>query len=216
MKVKAVIFDLNGTVLSDEDEYGRAFNKVLCSLGKRIGKRYPHVGGIGVRENWPILLAKYKIKTKKTVDELASLTQKAYLDQISEITFKKGFEKFVKDIRSSGILTALATSNTWWVTERLFDQLGFKDYFDTVTTREEVNFSKPAPDIFRITAEKLNVESSACLVIEDSAAGIEAAHEAGMKAVGIYRNKEHAKTLKAAGLIVRNFSELSSQKITSL
>src|SRR3970040_2908395 len=107
MIVSAVIFDLEGTVLDNEDEYGAAFRSVLRLLGKKVDKRYPHIGGIGVKENWPMLLSKYKIKTKRTLEELTRETQNEYLKRLGTVTFKKGFEKFIRDLKDSSISIAL-------------------------------------------------------------------------------------------------------------
>ena len=209
--MKAVIFDLNGTVLADEDEYGAAFGEVLRDLGKKTDKKFPHTRGIGVKENWPVLLAKYKIKTTKTADELASMTQNAYLKRIDKVDLKKGFVEFVEGLKTSGTLIALATSNSWMIVEKIFDMLDIEKYFDLVTTCEEVGFNKPSPEIFLKTAEKLGVEPEDCAVIEDSQAGVEAAIAAEMKVVGLKHDKNHAKTLKDANLIVGDFIELSSR-----
>lgn len=213
MKLSAVLFDFNGTVLSDEDEYGAAFKKVLKSLGIDVKTDYPHIGGIGVRENWVVFLDKYKIKTEKNIEQLTSETQRAYLDSFSTIEVKEGFEEFIDKLRSQNTLTALATSNEWRVVEEIIGKLGFEKYFDAITTVEEVTFNKPDPDIFLITADKLGVERENCLVIEDSKAGIDAAHGAGMKAVGMARDNKHAETLKEADLVVNSFFELPPEKI---
>ena len=216
MKVSAVIFDLDGTVLDNEDEYGAAFRAVLRLLGKKVDKKYPHIGGIGVKENWPRLLAKYKIKTKKTIEELTHETQNEYLKRIGDVTFKKGFEDFVADLKDSGISCALATSNALWIVDATSEIHPLGHFFKTITTGEEVDFKKPEPDLFLLTAQKLGVEPSECLVIEDSTAGIEAAHRAGMKAVGIFRDTKHAEELKEADLLIRNFYELSPALIAAL
>jgi len=216
VKVSAVIFDLDGTVLDNEDEYGAAFRTILRLLGKKVDKKYPHIGGIGVKENWPRLLAKYKIKTKKTFEELTLETQNEYLKRIGEVTLKKGFEDFVADLKNSGISCALATSNAWWIVDAISEIHPLSHFFDTITTGEEVDFKKPDPDLFLLTAQKLGMESSECLVIEDSNAGIEAAHRAGMKAIGIYRDRNHAEELKEADLLIRNFYEISPASIAAL
>jgi len=216
MSLKAVIFDLNGTVLSDEDEYGRAFKKVLRKLGKKVDSDYPQTAGIGVEEGWSVLLAKYKIKTNKTTEELASETQNEYLKSFKSVRLKKGFEKFIRKLQEAKILTALATSNTWLIVESIFNEFNIEGYFDFVTSKEEVNFNKPAPDIFRITAEKLNVNTLDCLVFEDSASGVQAAKSAGMKVVALARDKKHKKTLISADLVVRNFDDLSLNKVQNL
>jgi beta-phosphoglucomutase-like phosphatase (HAD superfamily) len=212
--VGAVIFDLNGTVLADEYIYGRAFGKVLAFLGRRIDKAYPQIAGIGVEENWPGLISKYHIKTSRSYNELARMTQDAYLSNISKVKIKAGFKDFIFMLRRHNIKTALATSNTWWMVDKVFEKLNLSDYFDTVTTKEEVNFNKPSPDIFLLTAEKLGVKNDNCVVIEDSEAGIEAAKAAGMKAIALMKDdgdKKHI--IKPVDLIVANFKDISLTKL---
>ena len=216
MKVSAVIFDLDGTVIADEDEYGRAFNKVLSELGVDSGSEYPHIGGIGVEENWRVFLDKYDIKTDKTIEELSLQTQIEYIKLIPEITLKDGFEKFALELKSSGIKTALATSNSWDVTEKVFDTLGIQNLFDSITTGEEVTIKKPSPQIFEIAADKLGVPVEECLVIEDSAAGVEAANSAGMKVVGIARDELQKKSLSESNLIVNSFNDITPSAILKI
>lgn len=115
--MKAVIFDLNGTVVDDEENYGYAFKKVLMGLGKRIDKKIPHTLGIGVKENWPLLLAKYKVKTNKSVEELARETQDEYLKRLSKIQLIKGFDDFTNLLKEKKMTVALATSNSWWIAD---------------------------------------------------------------------------------------------------
>jgi HAD superfamily hydrolase (TIGR01509 family) len=208
--VKAVIFDLNGTVLADEYIYGRAFGKVLSFLGRKIDKAYPQIAGIGVEENWPGLISKYHIKTSRPYDELARMTQEAYLTNISKVKIKAGFKNFIDILRKNKIKTALATSNTWWMVDKVFEKLNLSDYFDIVTTKEEVTFNKPSPDIFLLTAEKLGVKNNNCVVIEDSEAGIEAAKAAGMKAVALIKdNRDKKNIIKLADLVVANFKDIN-------
>ena len=207
MNLSAVIFDLDGTVLDNEDEYGLAFRKVLRRLGKSVDKRRPHISGIGVKENWPILLDKYKIHTKKTFEELAQETQEVCRSLLDRVKITPGFEKFVTGLAESNIATALATSNSWWMVDEIDDIFGITKYFDVVTTVEEVEYKKPDPEIFLLTAQKLGIEPKECLVIEDAQAGIDAARAAGMKVIGI--SKKWGNELKDADLVVKNFEEIT-------
>ncbi|KKR30781.1 hypothetical protein A2715_02100 [Candidatus Woesebacteria bacterium RIFCSPHIGHO2_01_FULL_39_32] len=216
MKLSAVIFDLDGTVVADEDEYGEAFARVLKKLGVIVDSEYPHVGGIGVRENWPIFIKKYNIKTDKTIEELTLLTQQEYKKLIPKVTLKDGFIEFVTALRESEILVALATSNTWDIVENIFDYLHIEKYFDSVTTGEEVSFKKPEPDIFLVALDKMGIEPERCLVFEDSESGIEAAKGAGMKVIGIYRDNKHLKTLNNADLLKDSFDKISLEEISNL
>jgi beta-phosphoglucomutase-like phosphatase (HAD superfamily) len=83
MKLLAVIFDLDGTILDNEDEYGIAFKKMLSKLGQKTDSEFPHTQGIGMEENWQKLIPKYKIKTKKSIEELSKETQGIYLKMLS-------------------------------------------------------------------------------------------------------------------------------------
>lgn len=216
MLLKAAIFDLDGTVLSNEDEYGEAFRRVLKGVGKKVDSKYPHVSGVGVEENWPILIDRYKINTKKKVLELARETQEAYLSLLPRIEFKPGFEVFVKQLKKSGVMCALATSNVYYIVEIIIDEFKLDKYFDCITTGEEVSFKKPNPDIFLKTLEKLSVENDSCLVFEDSQVGVEAAHAAGLKVIALSRSSKHKRVLKEADGVVESFKQVTPKMIESL
>lgn len=207
MNFEAVIFDLDGTVITNEDEYGQAFARVLKRLGVDTDEEYPHESGIGVEENWPKLIEKYNIDTKKTKQELAHETQQEYFNLIKEVDLQDGFLEFVKDLKGVGIKIALATSNSWSVVEKVFENLPIKKYFEVIVTGEEVDRKKPSPDIFLKTADKLNVLPAKCVVFEDSVAGVKAAKNAQMRVVGISRSEEHARQIKEADIVVSDFKE---------
>ncbi len=216
MRTSAVIFDLDGTVLDNEDEYGAAFKKVLENLGAEVKTDYPHVGGIGVEENWPGLLKKYNLKTDKDLNQLTSETQKEYLKLLPKVRVKKGLEEFIKQLRQDGIKTALATSNVWFILERVFEELPIEGLFDSVATGEEVKNKKPAPDLFLTAADKLDAAPEECLVIEDSVSGVRAAHNAGMRVIAIARDDKYAKELKDAELVIGDYNQLSPKLVGGL
>ncbi|MBI3397096.1 HAD family phosphatase [Candidatus Woesebacteria bacterium] len=216
MILDACIFDLNGTVLDDEGVYAESFRAVLKKLGVEVKDKYPHVLGIGVKENWPRLKSKYNFKTKKTFEELARETQNEYLKRLHEVTTTDGFEKFVSDIRSTDIPTALATSNDWWMCEEVLEKFNLEEYFDVVTTGEEVGHKKPNPDLFLTTADKLGVSRSGCLVFEDAEAGVTAALRAGMKVVGVVTDPDKEKMLEDASFIIGDFTKITPGLIKTI
>jgi len=209
MNLRAVIFDMNGTLLSDEDEYGLAFKKVLESLGAKVSSNAPQTRGIGVAENWQVLPQKYAVEIDRPIEELVSMTQKAYLDMFDKVTLRGGFFDLVGELSDSGVLVALATSNTYPLAEKVIKKFNLENVFDVVTTREEVNLSKPSPEIFMTTADKLSVEYETCVVIEDSLAGIEAARTAKMKTVGIAETNQRRKIMALADKVITDFSQIS-------
>lgn len=217
MNISAVIFDLNGTLLDDEDEFGMAFNKILKKLGVDSNQKYPHESGIGVKENWKRFVQKYNIKTSKSVEQLAKETQEAYFEKLDSLQLREGAHDFIENLRDSGIQIGLGTSNTWENADLILKQIGLSiEDFDAVTTTEEVRFNKPDPDIFLTTSEKLGIDPEYCLVIEDSIAGVEAAHLAGMKAIAIARDEEYERKLKDADLVVVGFGEITPNAISEI
>lgn len=129
---------------------------------------------------------------------------------------KRGLEVFIKSLRDSGIKIALATSNVWYIYEKVMAKVPIENFFDSVTTGEEVANKKPAPDLFLAAADKLDATPEECLVIEDSASGIKAAHQAGMRVIAIARDDKYAKELKDAELVIRDYHQLSPKLVSGL
>lgn len=216
--MKAIIFDLDGTILDNEAAYGAAFKAVLESLGAKVQANHPHQAGIGVQENWPILLSKYHLKTDQTLKTLTQATQNQYLKHASQIRLAAGVLELISRLKAEGWQIALATSNAWWLVEKELEQFNLEDKFDTVTTIEEVANNKPAPDLFLETAKKLDTDPQNCVVVEDSVAGIKAAKTAGMKSIAItssYHSQADFQTA-SADLVVPSFSAITPKLLHQL
>lgn len=216
MKFSAVIFDLDGTVIDSEGAWGKAFVKVLESLGVKTDSDHPEIVGVSVKPNWQALLQKYNIKTTKTLDELETLTYVEFEKLITYISLKDGVIEFIEDLKENGYDMALATSTNWSIVEKILNQFQMHYLFDVVTTGEEVINPKPSPEIFMVTSDKLGIDPEHCLVIEDSPSGVEAAKEAGMKVIAISRDDDNFKNLEKADLVVEDFSEITSKAIDQL
>ncbi len=87
--------------------------------------------------------------------------------------------------RRLGCRTALATMSTREQALRVLDVLGLADEFDIVMTRDDVEQSKPHPEIYEQIAHRLQAQPEECLVIEDSPAGVQAAVAAGMHVIAV-------------------------------
>ena len=123
--------------------------------------------------------------------EFPSVDIDAYRDYMRGLVFeeiksskkllKTGFVEIVDAFKENGIKIALATSSGLDRCEILFGNAGidYKEIFDAIITKEEVENGKPNPEVFLKAAEKLGVNSKKCVVLEDSILGIQAAHNAG-------------------------------------
>ena len=101
------------------------------------------------------------------------------------VTVKPGIQQLLDYLKKQGIKTAIATSSPMERTLLYLSSVGLQDSFDELVSGYMVEKGKPEPDIFLYAAKKLGVEPKRCIVLEDSPAGILAAHRAGCKPVMI-------------------------------
>lgn len=124
-----------------------------------------------------------------TEDEKQALCQRKndwyveYIKKLEKGELLPGVENFLKQARAAGIKIALGSASK--NSPLILDRLGITELFDAVVDGTRVNRAKPDPEVFVTGAEDLGIDPEYCVVFEDAVAGVQAAHNAGMKAVGI-------------------------------
>jgi beta-phosphoglucomutase len=106
-----------------------------------------------------------------------------YVGSMDASSLLDGAEAYLGLLKKSGIRTALASVSR--NARKIIDAIGIRGLLDAFVDGTMVRRSKPDPEAFLLAAEKLGIEAGRCVVFEDALAGIQAAHSAGMKAVGI-------------------------------
>ena len=96
---------------------------------------------------------------------------------------KPGAREVVENLHARGLKLAVATSTRTIQAHEKFDRFGLTPYFDVFTCGDELNRSKPEPDIFLLAASRLGVDPASCVVVEDSFNGVRAGHAAGMHTI---------------------------------
>jgi beta-phosphoglucomutase len=186
MTVRGFIFDLDG-VLTDTAEYHyRGWKRLADEEGIPFTRENNEaLRGIPRRESLMLIL-KGRAYSEAKILEIMDRKNKYYVEFINEITPKDllpGARELLEEIRAAGLKSALgsASKNARDVVRRL----GIADLLDAISDGSSVERQKPAPDLFLHAAKQLNLNSNECVVVEDAAAGIEAALAGGFHTVGL-------------------------------
>lgn len=186
--IKAVIFDLDGVIVSTDDLHYKAW-KHMADLEKiDFDKKINHrLRGVSRMESLNIILEK---ATKKYSDqekeELARIKNDYYVDLLNELTpndILPNVNEVLIALREKGIKIAIGSSSK--NAKNILNHIKLIDMFDVIADGHDIKHSKPAPDVFLIAAKRLGVEPKDCIVVEDAVAGIEAAKRADMIAVAV-------------------------------
>lgn len=186
--INAFLFDLDGVIVDTAVYHFQAWRKLSQTLGFDIDHEFNEtLKGISRVDSLNRILEKggVELSDEKKM-ELAALKNVWYLEFVNQMTEKDilpGVLDFLENTRNAGIKIALgsASKNAGIILEKI----NLMHFFDAIVDGNKVSKSKPHPEVFLNGATALNVEPETCLVFEDAFAGIEAAHAANMKAVGI-------------------------------
>src|SRR5512141_2113076 len=186
MTIRGFIFDLDG-VLTDTAEYHyRGWNRLADEEGIPFERADNEaLRGIPRRESLMLIL-KGRAYPEEKILEMMDRKNKYYLEFINEITPKDllpGARELLEEIRAAGLKSALgsASKNAPDVVRRL----GIAGLLEAISDGSSVEKQKPAPDLFLHAAQQLNLRPDECVVVEDAAAGIEAARAGGFHTVGL-------------------------------
>ncbi|MFA6940155.1 MAG: HAD family phosphatase [Clostridiaceae bacterium] len=214
--IKAVIFDMDGTIIDSEPLHFILEEKLFNSLGIYMDKE-EHDKFIGTTSYymWEILKNKYKLKEK--IEDLVQKDRDEYYLTIfnnpDKIIEMEGAVSLIKELYKKDLKLCLASSSPINVINIVLKNLKVEKMFSQVVTGDAVENSKPSPDIFLKSAELLEVLPEECIVFEDSNNGVLAAKRAGMKCVGIDNCHSGSQDISSADVIIKSFKNLNLKKI---
>lgn len=213
MKFKAIIFDMDGTIIDTSHVWREARNHIIEKRGYQLSPDDQHflehhLAGMDTISSCKII--KDLIQTDDPVEILAK-EKRAKAKELYEqgICFIEGFDLFHGRARTIPLKTALATNanlETVMITNK---KLNLTHYFEhhLYSINHVNNRGKPDPAIYLYAAQQLNVAPQECIAIEDSAHGILAAQAAGMFCIGI-NSSANPKQIEKADLRINTYHEI--------
>ena len=184
--IKGLIFDLDG-VLTDTAEYHyRGWKRLADELGIPFTREDNEaLRGIPRRESLMLIL-KGRTFSEEEIQEMMERKNKYYLEFIHAINSSDllpGARELLEEIRNAGLKSALGSASK--NAREVIQRLGIATLLDAISDGNSVEHQKPAPDLFLHAASQLNLKPNECVVVEDAAAGIEAAQAGGFHTLGV-------------------------------
>lgn len=183
--VKAVIFDLDGTLVDSMWLWKQIDIDYLGRFGIELPDRLQQdIEGMSFSET--AVYFKNRFELKDSLDKIkADWNEMAMELYKTKVKLKKGAYDFLQYLKNNGIKTGIATSNSKELLTAVLDALNINHLFDSVHVSCEVKAGKPSPDIYLLVAEDLGVSPNNCLVFEDISQGVLAGKNAGMRVCGV-------------------------------
>lgn len=209
----AVLWDLDGTLLDSEEYHWLSWRQTMAELGHPIA-RDQFLATFGLRNDEILPLWLGADATQEEIGRVSREKESLYRKLLREggVAPLAGAAEWVRRLQGEGWLQAIASSAPRANVDVVLEVLGMASFFQAVVSAEDVTAGKPDPQVFLTAAARLNVAAQACIVVEDSPAGIEAARRAGMHSIGVSRNGR----LAAADLRVASLDQLPANAFTAL
>lgn len=184
--IEAVIFDLDGTLVDSMWMWREIDVEYLSQFDIEVPSDLQQaVEGMSFSETAQYFKERFNLPDPVEVIKM-EWNKMAWDKYGNEVPLKKGVIEFLEELRSRGIKTGIATSNSKELVEHVLKSLNITEYFDSVRTSCEAKKGKPAPDIYLLVADDLQVDPKDCLVFEDLALGIMAGKGAGMRVCTVF------------------------------
>lgn len=181
---KAAIFDMDGILINSEPLWKIAEKEVFSSLGVKVTDELIHLtSALTANEVCAFWYEKFPWQGK-SFKEVEDDVVERVIEFIGERdTTMLGVIEILDHFKKSGVKIGLASNSSHYLIEHVLQKVGIKEYFDFISSADDVAKGKPDPAVYLFAAKNLGVSPHECIVFEDSVIGMTAAKNAGMTVV---------------------------------
>jgi HAD superfamily hydrolase (TIGR01509 family) len=215
---EAIIFDHDGTVVDTESPEFQAYLMLCQEFGFQPRPDYWATQIVG-HINTQARLLDELIQTSRNGLNKATLQKRLrelYQVALTNVELMPGVSRLLPQLQTVGYPLAIATaSDRNWV-GRWLTHFSLQPYFRVIATRDDVAHSKPAPDVYLVAAQRLNVSPERCLVFEDTVVGAQAAKAAGMTVVAVPSQLTKILNFSLADKVIESLEQVTTDWIAGL
>jgi beta-phosphoglucomutase len=211
-RIKAVIFDLDGVIVSTDEHHFQAWKQLADEEGIPFDRKdNERLRGVSRMESLEIILEKsakrYSLEERRELAERKNAYYRALLTGLSPADILPGVINVIKALKHRQVKIAIGSSSK--NARAILRAVGLEDEFDVITDGNDIPRSKPDPAVFTIAARRLGISPEGCLVVEDANAGVEAGAAAGMTVLAVGAAAGHPRAARCA----ENLSCISADEL---
>lgn len=215
MVIKAVFFDVDGTIIDSEPIHTKAIQDVIkenfgIDLSEEEILKYI---GLNYKNKMKDMLNKRGIYPN--IEELSGMAIRRSIELSPLVKKVIGAEETIQKMKED-FKIAVVTASSKEQTESLLKSAGLEKYFDIKVTSSDVKRNKPYPDSYLLAAKKIGVKPEECMVIEDSTTGIQAAKNAEMFCIGIRNKYNIGSDFSEADIVIEDIRKINLEMIKGL
>ncbi len=181
MLLRAVIFDMDGTLVDSERVIMRAWMAVTRDMGLSLKPdEFMQVVGLNVEESDAVLAA--LLGDPGMLDQVRRAVRERLAGSVA-YPLKRGAMELLTVLREQGVPCAVASSSSAREIEERLTRVGVLHFFETIAGGDEVDRGKPDPAVYQLAAARLGISPVHCLAFEDSPHGAASASAAGATVV---------------------------------
>jgi beta-phosphoglucomutase len=206
MSMRAVLWDMDGTLIDSEEFHWISWRENLAKEGVAISYQQ-FLLSFGQRNDSILPQWLGAAATPERIARVASAKEELYRDLIRTNGMQPlpGVATWVHRLNEQGWLQAIASSAPRPNIEVVLEALGAAHCFQGVVSAEDVHRGKPDPEVYLVAASRVGASPDRCIVVEDAVAGIEGARNAGMRSIGVSHNGKHLR----ADIVVQSLDLLA-------